>query len=365
MSTPTASGQAPQVQHSFDGDVKILNGTFDRRMEIRKVLASFQQELQRMETGPTQIKADIRLRVGGDEAREHVYTVSITSSDFDAESFARMVPSSGDISSGTAPVMSNVSASSPPAPRILNGQQATPAQHTSRPESRKATGEDDDVVEIRPFKRQRTGPEAASPAVAQRGIDPQSASGRVEQLYGFMKEWHGEWVRQGGWLFDNLNKANATTAANRAAIEKKMDAVQDVLGQSINAASASTLSEMSNVQKLIPWLEHCRKTSADKVQSREEKWRSSSATFHDQNRKEREVAEKRIEKKLEEQRELLVKLARVSGVDIDEVDGSGGSGSREQSLGAQLTAELNMEAAKAGTASRSDTGHEPINVDDN
>jgi hypothetical protein len=125
--------------------------------------------------------------------------------------------------------------------------------------------------------------------------------------------------------------------------------IQDVLEQSTNTACANTMTELTNISKLIPWLEHCRKLSADKVQAREEKWRTSSATFHDQTRREREAAEKRVQKQLEEQRELLLKIARASGVDVNESDALNGDGlytSREQSLGAQLTAELNMEAEK-------------------
>ena len=122
------------------------------------------------------------------------------------------------------------------------------------------------------------------------------------------------------------------------------------------------MAELNNIAKLIPWLEHCRKSSADKVQAREEKWRSSSATFHDQARREREAAEKRLEKKLEEQRELLLKIAQASGINPDDIEApqeGTPSRSREESLGAQLTAELNLEAGKAGT-SRPET----ISIDD-
>lgn len=174
-----------------------------------------------------------------------------------------------------------------------------------------------------------------------------------------------EWVRQGGWLFDNITKANTAANDAKTVLDKRLDVVQDVLGQSMNAASANTMNELINIAKLVPWLEQCRKTSADKVQAREEKWRSSSATFHDQARRDREAAEKRIEKRLEEQRELLFKVARASGIDTDEIDAmeAGSPGTSDKSLGAQLTAELNLEAEK-GSASRLDARHDTINLDD-
>jgi hypothetical protein len=356
MSTPSSSSKtgAQAVQHSFDGDVKILNATFDRRMEMRKALSAVQQDLQRTEGRPIQVKADIKFRIGGKDAKEHSYTVTATSSDFDIDDFIRQVPLSD---AGTAPTAGKGQSSSP-APATAK-QQATPAQSTPRPESRKA---DDDVVEIRSFKRQKAeGEKAVSMSNLEQAKDPTSTGPKdMSEIFDFLKKWHAEWVRQGGFLYDQLSTSQPFIQSKVTALEKKMDGVQDVLGQSMNTASANTMSELTNIGKLIPWLEHCRKTSADKVQAREEKWRTSSATFHDQTRREREAAEKRIEKKLGEQRELIIKVAQASGIDLDELEGLNGAGpdgSREHSLGAQLTAELNTEAEKG-------RAHETINIGD-
>ena len=129
------------------------------------------------------------------------------------------------------------------------------------------------------------------------------------------------------------------------------------------------MAELANISKLIPWLEHCRKTSADKVQAREEKWRSSSATFHDQSRRDREAADKKLEVELLRQRALLVKIAEANGVDIDEDEREGKDSERrdrEASLGAQLTAELNMEASRGVGRSKTLEQHrqETIDIDD-
>jgi hypothetical protein len=99
------------------------------------------------------------------------------------------------------------------------------------------------------------------------------------------------------------------------------------------------------------------------VQAREEKWRSSSATFHDTARREREAAEKRIEEKLDKQNELLLKLARASNVkdatnESEQLLGSTDERSREPSLWAQLTRELNMDAERHGNHA-----HEPFDMD--
>lgn len=137
------------------------------------------------------------------------------------------------------------------------------------------------------------------------------------------------------------------------------------------------MSELANILKLVEWLEHCRKTSADRVQAREGKWRSSSATFHDQARRDREAAEKKLELELQKQRALLVKIAEANGVDVDEgleeeEVKEVAREDREVSLGAQLTAELNMEASRAvseptvekSSKTLDERGRETINIED-
>ena len=90
---PTSGRNDSKVQHSFDGDVKVLNGTFDSRSEIRKTLQTLQQILQRSETYAVQVVADVKLRISGPDAREHTYTVTINDDSWDDEAFVRKVPS--------------------------------------------------------------------------------------------------------------------------------------------------------------------------------------------------------------------------------------------------------------------------------
>lgn len=362
MANATPSKVNPSVQHNFEGDARILNATLERRTELRAALNALARDLQRIEGCPAQIKAEIKLQVGGNTPKEHVYKISLTDQGFNVEDFARAVPQSDG-----APFRSRSlgAAGSPQTGTRTNGQQATPGLSTPQAESHR-TDIDDDVVEIRPFKRQKTSTSGETPAKA----DPAAVAGTSQppvladppETMAYLRDWHEEWVRQGGWLFDTLTKTQTVSNGIRGAVEKKMEAVQDVLGQSINASSAGTMAELGSITKLIHWLEHCRKTSADKIQAREEKWRSSSATFHDQTRREREAAEKRLEKKLGEQTELLRQIARANGIEAGKADQhTGGSDerSREASLGAQLTAELNMEAGRHG-----DREDEPYPIDD-
>jgi hypothetical protein len=354
--TPSKSGEA-NVSHSFDGDVKILNGTFDSRMEIRRNLTHLHSILQKSEGRPVQVCADIKIRIAGPDAKGHIYSVSVNNSDFDAEAFAKQISGSKSHSKAVGAASTPVS---------TNGGALRPAS---------SAVDDDDVVEVRPFKKARTDTADSAPFTP-RAKDTdgllREALALLKQRNSndsleFMKQWHTEWVKQGGWLFDMLNKAEKATKDNHVAVQNRIASAQDVLGQSLNAASASTMAELANIAKLVPWLEHCRKTAADKVQAREEKWRTSSATFHDQSRRDRENAEKKLEEELQRQRALLIKIAEANGVDVDEEEEKDdGRNDREASLGAQLTAELNMEARRAEAADKPDDGKpkQTIQIDD-
>lgn len=336
------------LSHHWQGDMKLLHDTSSRRKELRKALELLQKELQIISGCPTQVHAEIKLNVQSSvNPRENCYTVSATGTGFDADLFER--------TRTIARAHSNAGAASSP---LANNR-------TEMPSSRRSL-EDDEfiIVEDRPTKRFRaedgenSAPYARSRNAGSLSEDTTTVQ-RVSEVLSFIKDWHGEWTRQGGWLFDTLNSASKANAGTQLAIDSKLDAVQDVLGQSINAASATAMSELGNISKLVPWLEHCRKTNADKVQAREEKWRSSSATFHDQNRRDREAAERQIKEQLEAQRYLLVKLAEANGIDVDEEEKLS-----EASLGAQLRSELNLEASRHEDDSRRNSRQEPLRIDD-
>ncbi|KAF2211169.1 hypothetical protein CERZMDRAFT_44068 [Cercospora zeae-maydis SCOH1-5] len=293
---------APSVEHHFNGDGRLLTATSDHRSDIRRALVSLHQELQRLEGHPVQITSAITFNVLGPAPKEHVYTINVTDAAFNAEHFARTRTPAEHLPGG--------SAASPAPANHVNGRRASVAS------SARATNADDES-DGRPTKRVRTEGDDRRTG----SISDLSTVQRIEELSNFVKTWHEEWKGQGGWLFDALN-----------GVAKTQKAHQDHLN-------------------LIPWLEQCRKASADKGQAREEKWRSSSATFHDQSRREREVAEARIEKRLDAHHHLLTKIAESSGVDLDEEEEEEEADEDEKhseiSLGAQLTAELNSEAQRA------------------
>lgn len=178
-------------------------------------------------------------------------------------------------------------------------------------------------------------------------------------------------------MSDNITRLHTTATDNKNFMAQRMEGIQNVFGQSINAASATALNELATANRMLSWLEHCRKTAADLQQEREEKWRSSSASVHDSARKDCEAAERRIFEQLEQQqrliesqRKLLVKVAEANGVDDDDHDAGNthslkpGRDSREESLGAQLTRELTMEASRKEDQTQAGS-REAIEIQDN
>jgi hypothetical protein len=139
--------------------------------------------------------------------------------------------------------------------------------------TRKADAEDD-VVEIRPFKRSKATSSAGKPTsltdsqqehMAPNRLEQDAITGATGKSLTFLKDWHRECKAQGGWLFDILNKQHHTMNGIREGLEKKLETVHNILGQSMNASSANEIAELYSITKLVHWLEHCRSTSAVKV----------------------------------------------------------------------------------------------------
>lgn len=69
------------------------------------------------------------------------------------------------------------------------------------------------------------------------------------------------------------------------------------------------LSKLNDISSQIKWVEDCRRIADGSHDMREEKWRSTSATFHDEGRRARERHEAWIVSELGWQRSTLVQLA--------------------------------------------------------
>ncbi|GAB1728428.1 hypothetical protein NU195Hw_g2339t1 [Hortaea werneckii] len=335
------------LQHSFEGDSRIQNGTLEAQAELRHALSDLHHALRKLEDHQVQVVANVKLRTAGPVAQESLYSISVNDPSWDDDAFAQQlsesredVPTASAIQTASGTVQSPVTAS----------------RH-HRQESRAPTR--NSAIALPPAKRPRaevndasvSSPLEISQAVSSR-LPKAFPHHRSNEELGFLKQWHSEWIKQGGWLYDTLNQAAKVAEHNSMSTQGGLTGVQDVLGQSLNAASASVMAELTSLSKLVSHHEHCRKVESGKVQAREEKWRTSSATFHDHARRDRDAAEKRLETELGRQRALLIKIAEANGIDLDDDEIGGNRDDREASLGAQLTAEFNMETSKKGDAGK-------------
>ncbi|RMZ21043.1 hypothetical protein D0859_14947 [Hortaea werneckii] len=311
------------LQHSFEGDSRIQNATLEAQAELRNALSNLHHALRKLEDHQVQVVANVKLRTAGPVAKESLYSISVNGPSWDDGAFAKQlsvsregVQSARAIQTASGTVQSPVTASQHhwQDSRVTNKDNAV-----ALPPAKRAIAEVNDAsVHSSPFELSQTVPGKTSNASPQR---------RSNEEFDFLKKWHSEWIKQGGWLYDTLNQAAKIAERNSMSMQGRLTGVQDVIGQSLNAAKSG------------------------KIQAREEKWRTSSATFHDHARRDRDAAEKRLETELGRQRALLIKIAEANGIDLDD-DEIGNRDDREASLGAQLTAEFNMETNNKGDAAR-------------
>jgi hypothetical protein len=69
------------------------------------------------------------------------------------------------------------------------------------------------------------------------------------------------------------------------------------------------MTKFQNVSAQIKWVEECRRIAGEAHDVREEKWRATSATFHDDTRKRSERHDTWITSEMGWQRNMLIALA--------------------------------------------------------
>lgn len=362
------SGIEPQprekvnVQHTFSGDLNIQNGTFERRMKIKKLLVALHDEVQALvgSTSRVDLAAHIDIEVTDLNTTRHAYRVIIS----EDASFGSCTTKNRPVTSstGSGPDRSNAT-SATMLPEDMGsfaaagwGERFRSVSPTSQSQAlSSARGSLHSELE-RPNKRLRTNgsfrggrsldltdrdspPEPRTTSLVQKEIRPpvklpdlapshmEPGSGSTPgDIMEFLHEWRNQWREQGGWMYDQFRALFDQEQGKKAWTEHKLDTIQNTIGSSLNFQQSHTSQELNNISKLLPWLESCRKAAADASQAREEKWRISSATFHDQARRERETAEKKImeevktqKRELKKQQRMIARLLDAQGI-TDHVD---------------------------------------------
>ncbi|KAF1988389.1 hypothetical protein K402DRAFT_34463 [Aulographum hederae CBS 113979] len=108
---------------------------------------------------------------------------------------------------------------------------------------------------------------------------------------------------------ENLTKPNdqSKTATNPPASEKVLSG--SLLAAEPISETHITNPDVKNLSAQIRWVEQCRRIAAEDHDKREEKWRTTSATFHDDNRRKRESHDMWVAQELTKQTNLLVQVS--------------------------------------------------------
>lgn len=146
-------------------------------------------------------------------------------------------------------------------------------------------------------------------------------------LMKFLTEWRTQWTQQGGWMYDHLTTNKEDERRKKVWFQQQFDTHVGGMTSTLHAHQTQNQQYLTNISNGIQWLESCRKNEHDAAQTREEKWRMSSASFHDNARKDREAAEKELllqikaqKKQLEKQHGMLVQLMESQGLDLEETN---------------------------------------------
>ncbi|QDS71296.1 hypothetical protein FKW77_001482 [Venturia effusa] len=92
-------------------------------------------------------------------------------------------------------------------------------------------------------------------------------------------------------------------------VQEEKDATATAPAEDHADSNASIMTKLHSVSAQIKWVEECRRIADEAHDGREERWRSSSATFHDETRKARERHEAWVVQEMAWQRNMLIGLS--------------------------------------------------------
>jgi len=273
----------------WHGNLRYNIATYDEQAAIKAALVTLQEAIQKIAPPDANVAiiADVRIGVLGAEHKDISWEVKV-----------------GD----TKPLeaLPNYAA---------NGDSDSPSHKRKRndDEERPAWGRSRNSTDRRLSSDQQNTPAAGGPDNA--------------TMMKFLTEWRTQWSQQGGWMYDHLTTNKEDERRKKVWFQQQFDTHVGGITSTLHAQHTQNQQYLTNISNGIQWLEGCRKNEHDAAQTREEKWRMSSATFHDNARKDREATEKELlseikaqKKQLEKQHGMLVQLMESQGLDLEDTN---------------------------------------------
>jgi len=333
--------ESPSVYHVYKGSRYVRETTHDRRAQIRSLIVALQKEVQQLAGRDVHVgvTADVNITITGTEVNHHSYRMRVNTV-LGLEDLATDAAAADDTLAADDFESASQHSEYAPAPSVKKSQPLRNSSRELRPRapSPSVTKNAPDTFDLtsdtyqRPRKRPRRSSNSintATPLAKSQRLNNEHHAGTPrphtyeprrhsvssgtdasdpDEMMQLLESWRTQWHSQGGWMYDHLTSMSAEDQRQFAMLTGKLDSIQNA----IPLANGQVSADLRHIiQGLVPWLEHCRKTAADASQEREEKWRFSSATFHDQARKEREKAEKTILEEIKAQRSLLKKQTKM------------------------------------------------------
>ncbi|KAF2838533.1 hypothetical protein M501DRAFT_992507 [Patellaria atrata CBS 101060] len=138
----------------------------------------------------------------------------------------------------------------------------------------------------------------------------------VNHLQRLMRRWREQWRDKNAWMFDFFKQMHEEERSKKAWLEERFAALHREIGADLaqpvieengseSGSKARLFMELKNLSNQVKWVEDCRRIADASHDKKEDTWRSTSATFHDQMRRQRETYEQWMIQEVKTLRSML------------------------------------------------------------
>ncbi|EON65180.1 hypothetical protein W97_04417 [Coniosporium apollinis CBS 100218] len=150
----------------------------------------------------------------------------------------------------------------------------------------------------------------------------------LNHLQRLLRRWREQWREKNGWLFDYFKLQHEEERRKKQWFEAKFKALEDALGTGdtpiedelaeggeVADKAHKIMAQFRNLSNQIRWVEDCRRIADEAHDIKEDNWRITSATFHDNSQQRQQSHENWVKAELKKQGNVLTQvLTEVRGL---------------------------------------------------
>ncbi|KAJ9647300.1 hypothetical protein H2199_002287 [Coniosporium tulheliwenetii] len=130
----------------------------------------------------------------------------------------------------------------------------------------------------------------------------------LNHLQRLLRRWREQWREKNGWLFDYFKLQHEEERRKKQWFEAKFKALEDALAHKV-------MAQFRNLSNQIRWVEDCRRIADEAHDIKEDNWRVTSATFHDNSQRRQQSHENWVKAEMKKQGNVLTQvLTEVRGL---------------------------------------------------